>query len=107
MKGSHSTVWIVSCLCTIIITHQIHLFFLVYTQLPNQWLYSGGGAVLVLVAMIQLLQIDAVADDTLPTCVLWSAVALYTMYGFALANSRAAVIVDVTVGASPTWQLQD
>ena len=62
---------------------------------------------LVLLAMIQLLQIDTVTDETLPACVVWSAVALYTLYGFALANSRAAVRVDVTVGASPTWQLQD
>jgi hypothetical protein len=99
--------WLAPCLCTIIITHQIHLFFLVYTQLPNQWLYAGSGAVLVLLAMTQLLQADTVTDDTLPTCVVWSAVAMYTLYGFALANSRAAVLVDVTVGASPTWQLQD
>ena len=78
-----------------------------YQQFSHEWRYSGGGAVLVLVAMIQLLQVDTVTDSTLPTCVLWSAAAMYTLYGCALANSRAAVLVDVQGGASPTLQLQE
>jgi hypothetical protein len=61
----------------------------------------------VLVSMIQLVQIDYSNEDMTVARCMWSAISIYTLYGFAFANSKGAVLVDVTVGASPTWQLQD
>ena len=100
-------VWLAPCLCTVIVAHQSQLICLVYTHVHKQWIFVLIGCVFVLVSMIQLVQIDYSNEDMTVARCMWSAISIYTLYGFAFANSKGAVLVDVTVGASPTWQLQD
>jgi hypothetical protein len=57
--------------------------------------------------MMQLINIGVADDTALSAATLWSAISIYTLYAFALANSRKAVLVDVIVGTSPTTQLQE
>jgi hypothetical protein len=70
-------------------------------------MYAVSASVLVFLPMIQLIQINAEREDTMFTSFVWSIISIYTLYGFAIANNKGAVLVDVTIGASPTWQLQE
>lgn len=99
--------WLAPGICVVLLAQQINYFLLVYTNLHNQWLYVTAVAALVLLPMAQLVQIDTVNDETLSTAVACSAVSIYTLYGFAIANSRGSVLLDVTVGASPLGQMQE
>jgi hypothetical protein len=99
--------WLAPSLCVVIVAHQSQLICLVYTHVRHQWMYAVVGCVLVLLPMTQVIQIDATEQQMISTTCIWSAISIYTLYGFALANSRGAVLVDLTVGASPTWQLQE
>lgn len=99
--------WLAPCLCTVIVVHQVQLICLVYSHVPKQWMYAVSASVLVFLPMIQLIQINAEREDTMFTSFVWSIISIYTLYGFAIANNKGAVLVDVTIGASPTWQLQE
>jgi hypothetical protein len=99
--------WLAPCLCIVIVTHQSLLLCLVYTQEKKIWIYALVGCVAVIIPMIQLVQIDSSNEDMFVASFMWSAMSIFILYGFAFANSKGAVLVDVTVGASPTWQLQE
>ena len=99
--------WMASCLCVVIVAHQSVLISLVYTHQKRQWIYALVGGVAVFVPMIQLVQIDSSNEEMVVASCIWSAMSIFFLYGFAFANSKRAVLVDVTVGASPTWQLQE
>jgi hypothetical protein len=100
--------WIAPCLCAVVLSYQSYLFFIVYTNLQNSWVYVSAGAVFVLGPMTQLVQLDPDNSMVTPyTATLWSAISIYTLYAFALACSRKSVLVDVIVGTSPTSQLQE
>ena len=99
--------WVAPCLCFVIVAHQSQLLCLVYSHIHNQWIYALVGASIVLIPMTQLVLIDPAQTEMVFTSCIWSIVSIYTLYSFAFANNKAAVLVDVTVGASPTWQLQD
>jgi hypothetical protein len=100
--------WIAPCLCTEFLAHQIYLFSLVYLHLDNWWIYVGVGGILVLVPMTQLLQIDSNDGIVMQgSATAWSAISIYSLYAFAIANSRKAAIVDIIIGTSPTTQLQE
>ena len=99
--------WLAPCLCIVIVTHQSLLLCLVYTQEKKIWIYALVGCVAVIIPMIQLVQIDSSNEDMVVASFMWSAMSIFILYVFAFANSKGAVLVDVTVGASPTWQLQE
>ena len=99
--------WLVPSLCTVFVSYQFYLVCVVYTHVHARWMYALGGVLLVLLPMTQLTQIDINSEDTMVTSCMWSCISIFTLYMFAIANSRGAVLVDVTIGASPTWQLQD
>jgi len=99
--------WLAPCLCIVIAAHQSQLLCLVYSHVRNQWIYALGGSTVVIISMIQLVQIDPTKEDMKLASFVWSLISIYTLYGFAIANSNGAVLVDVTIGASPTWQLQE
>ena len=99
--------WLAPCLSIVIVAHQSQLFCLVYSSVRNQWIYALAGSTVVLISMIQLVQIDPTKEDMQLASFVWSLVSIYTLYGFAIANNKGAVLVDVTIGASPTWQLQE
>ena len=96
--------WLAPCLCTVIVTHQSQLFCLVYTHLQNQWIYALIGSICTMVPMIFLIQADASDQDSISSNFILSVISVYTLYGFAFANSKGCVLIDVTVGASPIWQ---
>jgi len=99
--------WLPPCICIIIVAHQSQLFFLVYSHLRYHWIYVIAGSTVLLVSMIQLVQIDPTKEDMQLASFVWSLVCIYVLYGFAIANNKGAVTVDVTIGASPAWQLQE
>jgi hypothetical protein len=101
------SLWIAPCLCTVLVSYQCYIFCLVYTNLHNAWVYVVAGVLFVLTPMTQLISIGVADDTALSVATLWSAISIYTLYAFALANSRKAVLVDVIVGTSPTTQLQE
>lgn len=104
---SHQWLWIAPGICTVLVVYQVYLFCLIYAHLRRKWVYATLGSVLVMFPMTQLIQIESVDTDTIVMCCVWSSISICTLYGFALANCSGAVLVDVTVGASPTWQLQE
>ena len=99
--------WLAFCLCVVIVAYQSLLLCLVYTQEQKPWIYALVGSFAVIIPMIQLVQIDSSNEDMIVASFMWSATSIFILYGFAFANSKGAVLVDVTVGASPTWQLQE
>ena len=99
--------WLAPCLCIVIVTHQSQLLCLVYSHVSNQWAYALAGSSLVLLPMIQLIQIDSTKEDMKLASFVWSIISIYVLYMFAIVNNKGAVLVDVTIGASPTWQLQE
>ena len=99
--------WVAPCLCTIMVAHQSQLICLVYSHIHNQWIYAVAATLCVMIPMVQLIQIDSTQDDMVFASFVWSIISVYTLYGFAIANAKGAVLVDITVGASPTWQLQE
>jgi hypothetical protein len=100
--------WIQACLSTVIASHQSLLFVLVYSHLHNCKLYATAICVLALTPMTQLVRLDPTNEETLITGCVYSVITISTLYGFALANTKGAVIVEVTVGACPTsWQSQE
>jgi hypothetical protein len=99
--------WIAPCLCIVLVSYQVYIFCLVYTPLHNAWMYAFVGSLLVLFPMTQLPRIDTHDTVLYGTASVWSAISIFTLYAFALANSRKAVLVDVIVGTSPTSQLQE
>ena len=99
--------WVAPCLCFTITAYQSQLLCLVYSNIKNQWVYALVGSSFVLIPMTQLCLIDPTDKDMVFTSSIWSTISICALYGFAFANSKASVLVDVTVGASPTWQLQD
>jgi hypothetical protein len=104
---SHQWLWIAPCICTLLIAYQVYMFCLIYTHIQRKWIYATLGSILVVLPLTQLIQIESVDTDTVVMCCVWSSISICTLYGFALANCNGAVLVDVTVGASPTWQLQE
>ena len=99
--------WLAPCLCCFITAYQSHILCLVYSNVHNQWIYAVVGSSFVLIPMTQLFLIDPNREDMVFTSFIWSSISICALYGFAFANSKASVLVDVTVGATPTWQLQE
>ena len=101
------SVWIAPCLCTVLVSYQSYIFCILYTTLHNAWMYVFVGVIFVLMPMTQLVNIGVVDNTALGAATLWSAISIYTLYAFALANSRKTVLVDIIIGTSPTTQLQE
>jgi len=101
------SLWVAPCISLVIVAHQSQLLCLVYSHVHNQWIYAIVGSSIVLIPMTQLILTDSNETEMVFTSCIWSTISIYTLYVFAFANNRASVLVDVTVGASPTWQLQD
>ena len=99
--------WLAFFLCVVIVAYQSLLLCLVYTPEKKPWIYAIVGCFAVIIPLIQLVQIDSSNESMIVASFMWSAMSMFILYGFAFANSKRAVLVDVTVGASPTWQLQD
>ena len=100
--------WIEASLSVVLASHQCLLSVLVYTHVTNIKLYTSAVFLLALTPMTQLVQMDPSNEETLTAGYVYSVITIITLYGFALSNSRGAVLVDATIGACPTsWPSQD
>lgn len=95
--------WLAPCLCVVVVVYQAYMFGVVFAQyVERPWVYASLAGTLALLPVTQLAQIPLIDDDTRITCLLWSALSVYTIYAFAFVNSLGSAPVDVTIGTNPT-----
>jgi hypothetical protein len=106
-----SHIWVAPALCTVFVSHQCHLMWLVRAQSPSRKLYIAVAVGATLLPLTQLFRdpaevsaIDASAPAGISTRDLtFSAMSMAALYMTALFNCSGAVVVDLTIGTSPLW----
>jgi hypothetical protein len=86
-------------ICAVLAVYQGKMFCLVYAHVKRRRVFYGCGLVLTVIPLIQLIRVDSSIDSM--SHLTWSAISVGVLYGFALINSRGAVVVDLTIGTSP------
>jgi hypothetical protein len=94
--------WVVHCVCSVLVAYQAHLFCLVYTHIHKSWVYASFGVLCVLISMTQTIAGDTVHAEGVNFSCLWSVLCIYTLYIFAFFNSRGSTPVDVAICMSPS-----
>jgi len=106
--------WLGPLLCAVFVSHQGHMFWLVYAHISNR---SMCIVALVLGVLLPLTQLFYSPGELSPDSnttpgmsvgdLTVSVISVAILYTAAVFNCYGAVVVDVTIGVSPLWTVGD
>jgi hypothetical protein len=91
-------------LCIWFVSHQCHMFWLVFAHISNRKAWIFGIVVGTILPLTQLLRTDrGVSSDMSTQDIMFSSVSIAFLYGTALGICIGSVVVDISIGTSPLW----